>query len=128
MVARLAVSLALCAPAAAGADWYRWSDASGTVHVTNQLASPPPAAAVERFHRAPEATPPAAADAGDAIAAGGATAREPGAVMHDGRATRLAGHRAHLALLRASGRSDAAALALENQLEDAIRIDEEALR
>ena len=113
MTVRIAIVAVVCAPVLAGADWYQWRDASGTVHVTNQVAIPRPTA--QPAVAPPPAEPPAAGD--DAPA-------DP----HSGRRARLEENRAHLALLRASGRSDPAALAMENQLQDAIRADAEALR
>lgn len=118
MTVRIAIVVALCAPLLAGADWYQWRDASGTVHVTNQVAIP-------RATPQPAVAPPPAQAPG---AVDGAPEEDPAAAAARGRRARLEENRAHLALLRASGRTDAAALAMENQLQDAIRADAEALR
>jgi hypothetical protein len=112
MTVRIAIVAAVCAPLLAGADWYQWRDASGTVHVTNQVAIPRPTA---QPAVAPPAEPPVPSD--DAPP-------DP----QSGRRARLEENRAHLGLLRASGRTDPAALAMENQLQDAIRADAEALQ
>ena len=119
MTVRIAIVAGLCAPFLAGADWYQWRDASGTVHVTNQVAVP-------RATPQPASAPPPAQAP---VAAAGAPSEDPAAAdPQSGRRARLEENRAHLALLRASGRTDPAALAMENELQDAIRADAEALR
>lgn len=117
MEPRLVIAVLAWVPLLLGADWYQWRDASGTLQVTNQPARQLPPAAPPAG--APPAAAPAAAESADE--GGAAAARRA-------RERRLTDNQAHLELLRASGRDDAAALALENQLEDAIRADREALR
>ncbi|MDX2166348.1 MAG: DUF4124 domain-containing protein [Deltaproteobacteria bacterium] len=123
----------LTSPAAVLAEWYEWRDASGTLHVANQVSNP--AVVTNSFSRLEYGTKGRAVDgtaaAAPADAAAAAAAGSSPAHPSDDRRQRLE-HRlrsnlAHLALLQAAPGGDAGRAELQNTLTDAVRADRAAL-
>ena len=130
------IALCLVLPDVAHAEWYTWRDASGALHVTDQLSDPrvsSPTASKLAYGSARAA----ALGASVAPATGQPTttrsthpqAAAPGSVDERRRRVerRLQANLAHLALLRAAPPGDAQRAGLENELNDAVREDSATL-
>lgn len=134
------IAVALLWAGQARAEWYSYRDASGTLHVTDQLSRPDQVSAsvaTLAYGAQPASTPPAEARspnslapaAAAAVAAHASAAPPPGDALADRQRrleTRLRSNEAHLALLRAQP-AGAASAEMENELTDAVRADSAAL-
>ncbi len=117
----------LCAAVSASAQWYAWTDEGGTLQVTNQLATAPPAlngrVAVLPFEEAPDGLASA-----DPAVPGPDRAGDPRAAALRRCKARLAARWAHWRLLRGLERKTAEQLRVENQLQDEIRAAKAAMQ